>query len=314
MKGTTTIYGVAMEILYIIATFAWKLCGANIDSFQAYRAIYSRELVAKSLTAIAAAKALKTSRQAIAARKSARVDLVSEATQVRQYWQDLKGYINAAYPKSKATIELESAGSLLFQKGPVNWSAVSELIAAANTYLSDNLETLKANNNMPDTFPRLFMLAGEAFVKQLDIFQLADLEKKNAVSNKLNANNAIYDSLIAMLKDGQLIFKNNENMRKQFTYEVLVAMNKGGFASLRGLITDTDGTPLAGVIIRSKDGKYTDTTNDKGRYDITRMEAGDYIFSIAKEGFLPTDKTANVKPGQANNFDIVLAKAMQLVA
>ena len=314
MKVIKTLYGVSVEILYIIAIFAWKLCRTNLAAFQGYKALYTDTYIAAALQAITDAQKLKTFREVVAARKTARVDLIAQSTAVRQNWQYLKGYITEAFAKDKINIQLEGAGALFYKKGNSNWASVSGLISAANDFISTNVATLENNNNMPKTFQDEFKKAGDLFTDQLSIFQNADLAKKNAVSNKAKANNGIYESLMAMLKDGQLVFKNDETMRQQFTYEFLVAMNKGGVASLRGYARDAKGLPIAGVTIESTTGKYTTTTDAKGRYDITRMEAGDYTFVIIKDGYIRLQQTVTVKPSQANNFNITMTPALQMVA
>src|SRR5665213_826914 len=110
----------------------------------------------------------------------------------------LKAYILQAYAKDVAPAMLEGAGASLYLKASGNnWSAVRSLIDAANSFISANLGALTADGNMPETFPAAFSEAGASFVNLSVTFFEIDNEKKMLVNQKIEANNAIYESVIS---------------------------------------------------------------------------------------------------------------------
>ncbi|MGN6803689.1 MAG: carboxypeptidase regulatory-like domain-containing protein [Ginsengibacter sp.] len=275
-----------------------------------------RAFVTDSLDAVQSAKDLPDTRQTIAGRKEARINLLAATRQVRSNWQLLKIYITKAFDKSMVQAKLDAAGAALYPKASVdNWSSVRSLIDAANTFIANNIDELSANDNMPADFQTAFKTAGDNCIALSVIFAKADMEKEMATSTKVIANNAIYSGVIEMLKDGQQIFKDDAAMKKQFTFSYLVAMHRGeGTASLRGTITDNFGMPVAGAVILSDDQKYTATTNSKGYYRINRIAAGAYTFTISCAGYDPIVQVITFEAAKASKGDFELTKALSKVA
>jgi hypothetical protein len=141
------------------------------------------------------------------------------------------------------------------------------------------------------------------------------MEKEMATSVKVDANNAVYASAIEMLKDGQLIFKDDVMMKRQFTFNYLVKMHRGeGSAGLKGYIVNSLNQPVAGAVVLSQDQKYTGTTDGKGYYRISRIAEGTYTFTITCPGYTPIVQTITFAAGKASKGDFEMTNALKKVA
>lgn len=114
---------------------------------------------------------------------------------------------------------------------------------------------------MPAGFQSTFAAAGENFMSLSDNFFKISIGKESATQKKIDASNAIYRSVIEMLKDGQQIFRNDAATKRQFIFKYLVSVQRGeGSASLRGRIVNSVSQPVEGVTLQSQDEKYTAIT------------------------------------------------------
>ena len=316
MKKNERTYSTPQEILYTVCLAAWNLCSQNLLKFSTLRSFYTKAFISGAVNAVQAAKQLPSTRQTIAGRKEARINLVSATRQMRSNWQVLKVYIIKAFEESLVKTKLDEAGAALYARASVdNWSAVRSLIDTANIFIANNLDELMANGNMPEDFQTAFKAAGDNCIDLSVAFSGANMEKEAATGIKVEANNAIYTSAMEMLKDGQQIFKDNAIMKRKFTFSYLVKMNRGeGSASLRGYIVNSLKLPIAGAVILSQDQRYTGTTDEKGNYRINRIAEGTYTFTITCPGHTPIVQTITFAADTASRADFEMTDALKKVA
>jgi hypothetical protein len=316
MKQTKKLYSTSQELLYTICLAGWNLCSQYLTNFANLKAFYTAAFITDAVQAVTNAKQLTPSRQNIGARKEARINLLNATKVVLDNWQLLKVYITKAFAKDMVETKLEVAGASLYRKAFAgNWSAVRDLIDTANAFIADNLTALTDNENMPPQFQAAFQTDGDSCIALSVTFFDLDIAKQLAVNKKLDANNAIYSSLIEMMKDGQQIFKDNEAVKKQFVFSYLVATHSGdGSASLSGYIVNANNQPVEGVLLISRDQKYKATTNAKGHYRIGRIAAGNYTFSITCPGYSPIEQIITFTAGTASKADFELSSLMKKVA
>ena len=208
------------------------------------------------------------------------------------------------------------AGASLYKKvSGENWSAIRSLIEAANSFISQNLPALTDNANMPATFPALFQSVGENFVELSVIYFDTDNTKKMVVAQKIDANNAIYESVISMCKDGQQIFKDDVAVKNLFVFDQQLAIRKGaGSASLSGYIVNEAHLPVIGALIESAELGYQAFTNSDGKFSIKRMVAGNYNISVSFPGYVSVEQQVSLTAGVKSKMNLTLASAMKKVA
>jgi carboxypeptidase family protein len=316
MKEVNKAYNIPQDILYSVCIAAWNLCREHLNEFADLKAFYTEAYIDNALLAVQSVKQRPNLKQTIAERKQARTKLVNAARKVQANWQVLKLYITRAFDKEMADIMLEAAGAGLYAKASLcNWSAVRNLIALANSFIADNMETLTANENMPASFQARFQSDGENCENLSIVFCKIDMEKEKTTSNRKDANNAIYLSAIEMLKDGQQIFRNNAALKRQFIFRYLISLYKNeGAASLKGHVVTDLNQPIEGVTITSKDQKYTATTNAKGYYRINRIAEGTYTFILTYPGYSPLEQAITFSAGIAVNANFKLENFMKKAA
>jgi hypothetical protein len=304
------------EILYSVCLAAWNLCSQQLENFTNLKAIYTPAFIADAVQGVQNAKALPQSRQTSAVRKEARINLANATRQVLANWQLLKVYITNAFAADLVNTKLEAAGASLYKKASAdNWSSVRNLTDVANSFITNNLEDLMANDNMPATFQGTFLADGNECIGLSVFFAQVNLDKQAATSMKIDANNTIYNNVIKMLKDGQQIFKDDEVIKKQFVFSYLLSLYQGdGSASLKGYIVNNLGMPIQGVTIDSLDGKYSATTNKKGHYRIARIAEGSYTFNITCPGYNPMVQVITFAAGTASKGSFEMANQMKKVA
>jgi len=316
MKKVKRMYGIPQEILYTVCLAAWKLCSENLQKFSALKAFYTEAFIATAVQAVRDARQLPESRETIAARTVARIKLQDATRQVQTNWQLLKAYIIIAFEPNMVKTKLTAAGSDLYPRASLdNWSAVRSLIETANLFIAGNLAELMANENMPADFQTTFKANGDTCIELSEIFSKININKEMATGIKIDANCAIYSSAIKMLKDGQQIFKDDANFKKQFTYRYLVSRYRGeGSASLKGYIVNNLKLPVEGAVIVSQDQKYIATTNSKGHYHIRRIAAGTYTFTVTCPGYEPVEQSITFVAATASKGDFELTNVMLKVA
>ncbi len=188
-------------------------------------------------------------------------------------------------------------------------------IDAANSFITQNLNDLTDNANMPETFPGVFQSAGENFVNLSITYFEIDNAKKMVVTQKIEANNAIYESVISMLKDGQQIFKDDVAIKNLFVFDQQLATRKGaGSASLSGYIRNDIQMPVIGALITSNELGYQAFTNSKGYFSMKRMVAGNYTITVSFPGYVPVEQQVSLTAGVGSKLSLTLANAMKKVA
>lgn len=302
--------------MYTICLACWNSCNNYQTDFATFKALYTPAFIAAAIQKVKDAQALPDSRQVIAARSAARLNLIEAADAVKINWQVLKAYITQAYSKEVAPAMLEGAGASLYKKVSAdNWSAVRSLINAANSFIAQNLSTLTDNANMPETFPGVFQSAGENFVDLSITYFDIDNAKKMVVTQKIEANNAIYESVISMLKDGQQIFKDDVAVKNLFVFDKQLATRKGtGSASLSGYIKNDAQLPVSGALIASNVLDYQAFTDSKGYFSIKHMVAADYNITVTFPGYVSAEQQVSLTAGVASKMSLTLANAMKKVA
>ena len=309
-------YGCTKELLYTVSLACWNSCSHYQTDFAGFKALYTPEFIADAIQKVKEAQAIPDSRQAIAARAAARVNLIETGGTVKVNWQALKAYITQAYSKEMAPAMLEGAGASLYKKvSGDNWSAIRSLIDAANNFMTQNLNTLTDNANMPATFPAVFQTSGENFVNLSVTYFDVDNAKKMVVTQKTEANNAVYESVISMLKDGQQIFKDDVAVKNLFVFDQQLSVRKGATpASLGGYIKNESKMPVLGASIASSELNYQAFTNTKGHFSIKRMVAGVYNITVTCPGYAPFTQQVTLTAGVAFKLNLTLENVMKKVA
>jgi len=194
-------------------------------------------------------------------------------------WQSMKRYINTSFPEAAIKARLEEAGAQRYEKAAnYNWEELRMMNVEANNFLTLHAATLAAGNNMPLAFPANYATAATSFATKYEAFIESEEQAVVATNTKITANNALHEKLMNMFKDGQEIFKTQEQIKRQFVLDtVLGLISNPGAAGLRGkVISAQDLLPIANATIEILNTSYTTNTNAEGNYLIKPLATGSY--------------------------------------
>ena len=209
-----------------------------------------------ALAAMAAAKAMPEDATRNAAAETLRVGLVKMGDICLLNFQTLKRYIESAFTDRDVwDIQFKAAGQQYYADAAnKDWESMELLNQAAKNYIAvpaNNTLLLGTapNLNMPAAFQAALTLAATNFSAQYLAFKSAE-ETASATAAKINANNLCYRTLIGMLKDGQVIFANDEETKKMFVFSTLWDLINPPVAGMKGEVKVTGtNVPIVGATI-----------------------------------------------------------------
>lgn len=264
--------------LYAVARTGWASYSANIASFSSYRGYYNPAYATAALAAIDASELLPEAQARYANTEVYRIELIELAKNCLALWQTLKRYILTSFPDAIQKPRLEEAGSLRYEKaGEYNWEELRMMNIQATSFITTHNAALSAGMNMPATFPTAYTTATAEYATKMQQFLNSEEQGIIDTTTKVTANNAVYATLINMFKDGQEIFKTQDEIKRQFVFDtVLGLITNPGAAGLRGkVISSLDGSPIIGAIVSVLDiGTSTTTTDDAGNYLLKPIPVG----------------------------------------
>lgn len=296
------------EVFYGVCTAVVALLRFHLNRFAAYKPFYDPAYIDDFEQAANNAKNLPNPKTTRAQRKQLRIHLIAAAKVLRDMAIDLKGYIKKSVPKQSFKAQLEQAGWAYFKKGGRDWNAIKSMTDMVNAYLRDNATKLRENNNMPAGFVTAFTTVATTFTNTARAYALAEQTDNKAVEDKDAANASVYETLMDILTDGQIIFKNDKKKKKWFTYAYQVSLLTGGAASFKGHIM-VDGKPAAGVTVTSE-GK-SELSDSNGYFKFSRTHHGDRVFYFEKPGLITEQVSITLEPGVAKTVHVEMTAPAQ---
>jgi hypothetical protein len=230
-------------------------------------------------------------------------------------WEFLAFHIRKAYPMT-AEAELESAGYAQFKLAITQqWGSTESMIKKAKTYMAGHMSDLLANDNMPKEFPHVFATLGDEFIAQRNIRNKALGTSETGTTDKVVANNAIYDQTLEMLEMGKLINKNNKTEYKKFVFEELKKVVRGHKpAGAKGMVkADGAFTPIGNATLSARNlnpaaqqQDYSTVSGKDGRFFL-EMASGDYEITVVAQDFVTVVVPKfKVKTGMKSRLNPVL--------
>jgi hypothetical protein len=301
-------YRCAQPELYSAARMVIRAAIRNIASFTPKKPKY--DLV--FFTALQAEVAACDEQSRNSFTEALHILLESKAKACLNIWQDLKGYIEDA-PTMQGDLQkpaLEAAGAAYYRNASGNdWESVNQLMVSARAFISDNAAELSDGNNMPPTFPPDFATAHTAFKELWEDFQ--DQEEQSVIDaqEKVEANNALYDKIIQVCKDGQRIYRDDEARKAQFVWDSVLYLVRGaGIAGIRGTVTDAaSGNVISGATVLVVETEETGVADEEGIYRITGLAAGNYTVRCTAVGYATEEKPFEVLTGTISTVNFSLS-------
>lgn len=305
-------FGTSVARFYVIIAVLLRLFKENITGFSNFKSTYTDTYADDLKRELESAKALPTTGVSTSERKKARNETKAASKKVREKWQDGKKYANGTYDQPDLDVMLREAGAEYYAAGAVQWDSVQAMGEAMNKFLPKYKDDLMTKGAMPVEFIRDFADLVTDYTDKLQIFKAANNSKQLAVAAKMKANNKLYDKVIAICEDATSVFRNDLTLKRLFSYSYQLSMAKGGAASFKGTIT-LNGVPVEGATIETADGKSA--VSDKfGKFKITKMEHGDWIFVIRKAGLVTQELAVTLKPSTSKTVKVAMVAIVVMEA
>jgi hypothetical protein len=261
-----------------------------LASFTAFKAIYVAAFVTALKAKLTTAQNMPNAEARSSQAESKLVELGEKNNALCDYWQRLKRYIETVFPKAQHKAQTEQAGALYYAKAfRKNWEDGLEMGITAMAYINANSAKLEAGGTvMPNTFEADFIAVYDDFRTTYQEFMNLKQDEERT-EDKIDANNDLYDSLIEVCKDGQLIFKRDSGKLERFVFNsVLEAVTPPGAASLRVIVKDgvtfellSDARVKIQLAGQAAIEQLTDANSD---VIFDSLEAGRYRYVITKAG------------------------------
>lgn len=307
-------YSCAEEVLYTAARSGYLLCRNNLAAFTRFDPAYSSSYLTDAEKAVDDAEALVSIVERNSESKMMRLQLKAMARGIRADWQLAKRYTVKAFRNDDLQAHLEALGIGFYNAAADDrWTSVNSMVGVTNTFVTRYKTQLEAKG-LPTDFQQNFMDAGAKFkAKRLEYIALDDSIELQADA-KVKANNAVYETLIEMLKDSQKIVTGK--LKRIMTFNHLKKQAQGTTpCGFKGYIYDADGFPLPGAVVMTKDGRFRAVADERGRFHITRMENGEWTFVVSMgDDYVPVEKVMKIKPGVTSHMDFTLERVVMAEA
>jgi hypothetical protein len=310
-------YNCSQADLYLACRVGWWLCQKHLPAIASKKPKYTEAFINTRLQAILEADLLPDAHARYTEYELVRKALFDYNWVIKAHFNLLLSYIRDAFSEGDQAIMQRACGKPFFANAKKNkWPYVSLMLNAAVPFIDKYRATLESSvkdpsvkNNMPATFPDEFKAMQAHFEALYKEFKIADEDGAGQTTEKISANNAIYEDLMSMFTDGVLMFSNDTALKEEFTFAATLSKIRGTKpAGLNGIVTDADTKePIANVLIQLTDTELSATTNAKGAFEIYPLVAHKYSVVVTAENYLPFFKSEFVvKSGGMTRLNVDL--------
>jgi hypothetical protein len=313
MAHIKPLYKCSQQNLYIAADLGWNNYSDNLASFTSFKGKYKAVYGTNAISEMLAAKALPDNNSRHSIPESQRIILDSLANTCLYNWNMLKSYIEEAYPTDTKKTMIRSAGGDYYKKAKNhNWSEVDIMNESAITFMNKYASELEmGGDNMPATFIAQYVNGKTAFDTGYKDFLKAKQAAGGGTDAKITANNKVYKKLIAMLKDGQLIFNTDESKKDLFTFETLLSFISGtGLSGFKLWVIDSvSELPITDFTVSIQPGSLTGEGGDDGTLE-KHLPENVYTFTLNAMGYDIHQDIIRVTTGSISRKKIKLVKSI----
>lgn len=275
-------YTCSQSELYAICTIGWNSYAENQPDFETFKTIYTVVFGTDALAEVQAAMNLPGFQERNEASETFYIQLNEAHAACILKWKTLRSYIKSSYAPSLQKPKIESAGYDHYSKAAnKNWDETTLLMTAGQHFIDNNTADL-TTGGMPASFPTDYAAAVSDFAGLYDRFTDAEQDQQEATDQKITANNGIYQKLIAMFEDAQIIYETDASKRERFIFAQIKKMisQSGGTDTIpsdtvfvSGVVTDAaTAAPIANASINTTPPGSTETfssiTDSDGVYEL----------------------------------------------
>jgi len=184
------------------------------------------------------------------------------------------------------TVEAFGPGLDRFQ-GPTNFGDTSGDAGYSYLEVFSELSFLDAVGAITGAVTDTSGAAVENVVVEILELQLTDTTNIQGVYFIDNIDEGTYDLSFSHTDYFDTIISNVAAAIDETT-EVDVVLNSNAYGSITGIVADTNGLPIEGVLVEIENTSISDATDEQGVYLITDILTGKHVISFSHSGYLDT--------------------------
>lgn len=283
---TTNLYKVKQARLYLAIRLILNSIKQNLPMFSSFKSKYTLGWITSFLADTLSAEQLPDDEARTLTHESKRKEAIVLGEICLSKWRALKRYIYDTY--SSPEMYYNAAGWNYYAAAAgFTFECLKQLMIEGSKFIHEHSAELMAGNNMPAGFEDEFNDAKAAMEQMLEAFYAAEQEAMVGTSKKIDANNDIYTRIISGCLDGQHIFENDEELKKQFSFEYVCSLISpdGASAVKFKVLNNVTGLPMAGVEILKVGSDKMVVTNENGEAEMTQLANETTTFIITADGF-----------------------------
>jgi hypothetical protein len=218
-------YNCTQAELYAIATILYNSFQQFLTDFTNFKSVYTPAYYTDKLQELNVTKSLPDLQQRDEPVELARKELKKKAKDCLKAWQALKSYITGTFDEDEWKLMLESAGADYYSKASNrNWEILLQMMESGMEFINEHSIEMTNANMMPINFPSDFNTLKIEVLALYEDFKEKEQKFKQNTAAKINANNAVFDSIMVIMKDGQKIYKEDAAVKDRFVFKKVKAL------------------------------------------------------------------------------------------
>ena len=306
------LYSIAQKDVYSVMETAWGNFDTHQAEFEDFKGLYKVPYSSTAKTEIVNAKALPDNEARSSEAETLRIAVKEKGLVCLNNFQRLKRYIVTAFPnKAVQKPQNEAAGDNYYEEAAnEDWESMQMMNQSAMNYLSANQTILTAGDNMPASFETNYTTASDEFSALYASFKLAE-QTSETTATKIKATNDCFVKCMDMLKDAQVIFSTQPDVKTKFVFQNLVDLINPTRAGLKGIVKDNVSfEPLAGAQIgvqKPSEPIMLFNTDIDGKYSI-QLGEGNYTVNASATGYVSQSISMVIEKGSFKTLNFELVK------
>jgi hypothetical protein len=302
-------YPTSKIVTAIVLKLMWESCRANRLAMAAFKGKYTEEFIDARIAEIVAAQMMPSQEAVALIHSRLHNDALVLAKAGRRNWQSLKLYITEYAVNAELNVddELNAAGWADYEKASNDsFASLEDLLLNGSQYIADHSEALTADDNMPEGFPEIYNTKMAEVEAKVAAFHAAVEAAPLATAAKVEAFNNCYAAGISMGIDGQHVMADNEELKKQFSFEAVMGVVTPPGAPELDVQVKLNGELKQGAEVSIVGTDKRGTTDTNGETLLTQLSSGAVVCKIVCDGC--ADKFVNVtlSPGVTSRIHVTL--------
>ncbi len=275
--------------LFAACMIGWEICSRHIDKFTAFKPKYNPDFVKERQAELRNMMLLPSKSRRSAEIEQIRMKLRQLNDACIESCLKVKRHMDEVWSDADLSNRLKQSGfeNLSIAKR-YQFESTQVMMSTVSKFLVDNSQVLLANQNMaagfPEAFEKLSLEFTASYTLYLDKVNKSELNTLDVIGSL----NKLYQDLNSMLSDGKVIFRQDKDLKNQFSFNgILATVSGNGWAGIKGIVS-LDGkvdNAFGGIQLTLVETGETVSPDAEGRYQFSQLKNGIYSMEIDAPGY-----------------------------